>query len=107
MRMNFISVAALFFAVSAPMLAARYGRITQGALLVRDAGEIKLECPLKRTDVRASITGPLARVTVVQEFRNEAPDTVEAIYVFPLPHSAAVDSMNLLIGDRKVQGTIR
>lgn len=105
--MNSRSIAALFFAGVMPLLAAPRGRITQGALLPRGGPEGKLECPLRRTDVKASISGPLARVTVTQEFRNEAPDTIEAVYVFPLPHNAAVDNMNLMVGDRTVRGAIR
>ena len=105
--MKILAVPALFLAATAPLLAAKPNRITQGALLIRGGTEVKLECPLKRTDVKASITGPLARVTVTQEFRNQATDTIEAVYVFPLPHNAAVDNMNLLVGDRVVKGAIR
>jgi Ca-activated chloride channel family protein len=84
------------------------GKVTQGALLVRDTeGKPTLECPLKHTDVNAEITGPLARVTVVQEFQNTASDKVEAVYVFPLPHDAAVDRMTLKVGTRTVKGTIK
>jgi Ca-activated chloride channel family protein len=36
--------------------------------------------------VKADITGFMARVTVTQEFHNTAPDKIEAVYVFPLPH---------------------
>jgi Ca-activated chloride channel family protein len=82
--------------------------VTQGALLIRDTdGKPRLECPLKRTDVNAEISGFLARVTVTQEFENTATDKVEAVYVFPLPHNAAVDSMTLHVGARTVKGAIK
>ena len=82
--------------------------ITQGALLIKDtSGQAKLECPLKRTDVKAEISGALSRVTVTQEFHNTAPDRIEAVYVFPLPHDAAVDRMTMRIGTRVVKGTIK
>ena len=82
--------------------------ITQGALLIKDnTGQAKLECPLKRTDVKAEISGPLSRVTVTQEFHNTAKDRIEAVYVFPLPHDAAVDRMTMHIGSRIVKGTIK
>ncbi|HET8549425.1 MAG TPA: VIT domain-containing protein, partial [Bryobacteraceae bacterium] len=87
---------------------AKNGGIGTGALLVRDVrGELALECPLKHTDVKAEISGPLARVHVVQQFENTAPDTVEAVYVFPLPHDAAVDQMDIQVGDRTIKGVIR
>lgn len=78
------------------------------ALLIRDRnGALVSECPLKRTDVKAEVSGPMARVTVTQEFENKASDTIEAVYVFPLPHNAAVDDMSLQVGARTVKGSIR
>ena len=47
------------------------------------------EFPLKHTDVHADVTGPVARVTVTQTFRNPFEETIEAVYVFPLPQDAA------------------
>src|SRR5688572_25758942 len=83
-------------------------RVTQGSLLMRDdRGGVTAECPLKRTDVKADIAGFLARVTVTQEFENTAKDKIEAVYVFPLPHKAAVDSMTMHVGDRVVKGLIK
>jgi Ca-activated chloride channel family protein len=65
-------------------------KITQGALqaLGRD-GQPRAECPLKHTDVKADVSGSLARVTVTQEFHNPFQEKIEAVYVFPLPQSAA------------------
>src|SRR5689334_73756 len=70
-------------------------------------GEIAGECSLKHTDVRAEITGFLARVTVTQEFENTSADKIEAVYTFPLSAKSAVDDMTMLIGDRVVKGTIK
>ena len=64
-------------------------------------------CPLKHTDVKASISGFIARVDVVQEFENPAKDKIEAVYTFPLPPGAAVDSMTITAGDRVIQGKIK
>src|ERR1051325_7430372 len=80
---------------------------TSGALVVLDpTGKTKRQCPLKHTDVKAEISGFLSRVTVTQEFTNPFPDKIEAIYTFPLPQSAAVDDMTMIIGERKVKGKI-
>src|SRR4051794_27027966 len=77
------------------------GSVTEGTLLALDKqGQPNLECPLKHTDVKADISGFISRVTVTQQFQNTATDKVEAVYVFPLPHIAAVDSMDMYIGDR-------
>ena len=52
-------------------------------------------CPLKHTDVKAEISGPLARVTVTQEFENPFSEKIEAVYTFPLPPASAVDDMTM------------
>src|SRR5689334_15064045 len=70
-------------------------------------GEIIGECPLRHTDVKAEISGFLARVTVTQEFENSSPDKIEAVYTFPLSAKAAVDEMTMLVGERVVKGTIK
>lgn len=80
--------------------------ITQGALRVKTEGGV-VECPLRHTDVRADISGFIARVTVTQTFYNPFADKIEAVYVFPLPHTAAVDDMTMVIGDRKIVGVIK
>jgi Ca-activated chloride channel family protein len=104
-----LGAAVVLFTLAAPPESEAKGRkVHSGALLVRDArGELALECPLKHTDVKAEISGPLARVHVVQQFENTASDTVEAVYVFPLPHDAAVDQMDIQAGDRTIKGAIK
>jgi len=83
-------------------------KITQGALqAIGQDGQPRAECPLKRTDVKAAVSGSLARVTVTQEFHNPFQEKIEAVYVFPLPQSAAVDDMTMVVGDRTVKGKIK
>ncbi len=78
--------------------------VTQGQL--EAVGKASGTVPLKHTSVDARITGFLSRVTVTQEFENNFTDKIEAIYVFPLPDSAAVDSLVMRIGERTVRGKI-
>lgn len=81
---------------------------TQGTLRVVDRdGKVISECPLKHTDVQADISGFIARVTVTQEFVNQAKDKIEAVYVFPLPQMAAVDEMTMKVGKRTIRGIIK
>ena len=112
----FTGMAALaaFFALGSPSgVSAKsptrfQGPVTEGSLIGYDkSGVPSLECPLKHTDVKADVTGFLARVTVTQEFVNTAPDKIEAVYVFPLPHLAAVDTMDMYVGERHVKGLIK
>lgn len=99
--------------------------VTQGALRIVEAradrrdvkagdgvpekpeGFTVVECPLKHTDVQAEISGFLARVKVVQTFQNPLDRKIEAVYVFPLPHEAAVDAMTMIVGERRIVGTIQ
>lgn len=103
-----LSTSAVRAAVITPELAAAIEKnVTQGALrIVEDGGKI-VECPLKHTDVKADISGFLARVKVTQTFQNPTKEKIEAIYVFPLPHEAAVDDMTMLVGQRKIVGQIK
>lgn len=82
-------------------------RTTEGSLHLLD-GDLKETglCPLKRTDVRADISGFVSRVTVTQTFQNPLNNAIEAIYTFPLPNDAAVDDMTIQIGERLVRGRI-
>jgi Ca-activated chloride channel family protein len=81
--------------------------VTQGALRIVQPGGGVVECPLKHTDVQAEVTGFIARVKVTQTFRNPTQEKIEAVYVFPLPHEAAVDDMTMVIGDRRIVGLIK
>lgn len=59
------------------------------------------------TSVEIAVSGPVARSTVRQTFRNGGSEWVEAVYVFPLPETAAVDRLRMRIGERLVEGEIR
>src|SRR5262245_43193465 len=83
-------------------------KTTQGALqILNKQGQPGGECPLKHTDVKVEITGHLARVNVTQLFNNTQAEKIEAVYVFPLPHNAAVDDMTMTVGDRIIKGKIK
>ncbi len=63
--------------------------------------------PLKHTEVRATVSGCIGTVDVKQEFANPYQKKIEAVYVFPLPHDAAVNEFIMTIGDRRIRGIIR
>jgi len=88
-------------------LAGLHQDVTQGALRVKKEDGGIVQCPLKHTDVEAEISGFIARVSVTQTFHNPLDETIEAVYVFPLPHKAAVDDMTMVIGDRRIVGVIK
>ena len=59
------------------------------------------------TEIDATVSGLVARVSVKQEFRNTGSNWVEGVYVFPLPDTAAVDRLRMHIGERFIEGEIR
>lgn len=80
---------------------------TAGSLMVGGPdGQLKGQCPLKHTSVKAEISGFLSRVVVTQNFENPFKEKIEAVYVFPLPQNAAVDDMTMVVGERVVRGKI-
>lgn len=79
-----------------------------GAMLGRlPQQEKEVPLPLKHTDVRASISAYIATVEVTQQFHNPYDQKIEAVYVFPLPHDAAVNEFVMSIGERRIRGIIR
>jgi Ca-activated chloride channel family protein len=82
------------------------GDIQTGSLLMRmSAGYVT--AVLLDTDVNVTVNGLVARVSVMQKFKNDSAEWAEGVYVFPLPEQAAVDHMRLYIGDRLIEGEIR
>lgn len=63
--------------------------------------------PLEGTTVRARVVGPVAEVEVRQRFRNPLDRTIEAVYLFPLPHEASVHRMEFRIRERVVKATVK
>jgi Ca-activated chloride channel family protein len=79
-----------------------------GALFFRTgtSGEY-LTAPQVETEVAIQVTGLIARTRVSQLFHNPGGDYVEGIYVFPLPEKAAVDRLEMRIGDRLIEGQVK
>ena len=63
--------------------------------------------PLDRLDVRASISGLVARTTVTAEYVNAHDTPLEATYIFPLPDRAAVTGMTMTADGRTVEAELQ
>ncbi len=79
--------------------------IGAGTLLFESGNGFDPAAPLS-TDVRMSVAGIVARVSVAQRFRNPGANWAEAVYAFPLPDDAAVDRLLMKIGERVIEGEI-
>lgn len=78
-----------------------------GMLWVEGEGDEPWLAPQVQSDVQLVVTGMIARARVEQVFENPSEQAVEAVYVFPLPDTAAVDGLTLTVGTRRIVGEIR
>ena len=70
-------------------------------------GRDEVIAPQLHSKVDIHITGPIARVRVVQTFSNPSDAWAEAVYTFPLPPDSAVDQLQIHIGERIIEGEIQ
>ncbi|HEV7921587.1 MAG TPA: marine proteobacterial sortase target protein, partial [Thermoanaerobaculia bacterium] len=82
--------------------------VDQAGLLIKTSQPgVYLQAPAVNTTVTLKAAGIIARGTVHQTFRNPTDHCVEAVYVFPLPDNAAVDTLIMRIGDRVIEGQVQ
>lgn len=106
MRLCLLMVLTVIALQSASANGTKLQDVQTGSLLMR-MSEGYVTATLLNTDVNIEVNGLVARVSVMQEFKNDGDEWVEGIYVFPLPDQAAVDQMRLYIGERFIEGEIR
>ena len=83
-------------------------KVTNGGYMQTEiAGDKTVALPLKHTDVDAEIAGMVSSVQVTQHFHNPYKKPIEAVYVFPLPHQAAIYDMTIKVGKRTIKGLIK
>ncbi len=63
--------------------------------------------PLQSTQVKTTIAGVIADVTVTQTYANSGTVPLEAIYVFPGSTRAAVHGLTLQVGERRIVAQIK
>ena len=80
---------------------------TGGLLMPSKRPGLFVEAPRLSSKVHIDVSGPIARVTVSQQFKNPSDGWAEGIYVFPLPENSAVDTLRMKIGDREIEGIIK
>jgi Ca-activated chloride channel family protein len=86
-----------------------------GVLEVREDGEDRegqprLFVPLKRTELRGEIAGPLASLHLIQVFgytKEDMGKVLEAVYRFPLPGDAAVTAVRVTFGEVEINAELK
>ncbi|MBK5259082.1 MAG: VWA domain-containing protein [Thermoanaerobaculia bacterium] len=87
---------------------ATLGEVEDSALLFKTAAPgVYAIAPRVSSEVEISVVGPIVRTRVRQTFMNTTKETVEGVYVFPLPELSAVDTLKMTIGSRIIEGVIR
>jgi Ca-activated chloride channel homolog len=81
-------------------------QLREGRLFFESDNEKTVTAPRLSQDVNITISGMIARVMVAQRFVNPSKNWIEATYVFPLPDESIVDHMNLMVGERRIEGKI-
>ena len=82
----------------------------EGVLLVATGGGAAARgeaLPVAGTHVAAYVAGFAAQVKVRQTFNNPFDRPLEAVYVFPLPHDAAVSDIQVVVGDHRIKSEIK
>jgi Ca-activated chloride channel family protein len=80
--------------------------IGAGELLWRSEDGL-VPLPLARTDLRIDVTGVVLRARMTQSFSNPLDETIDALYLFPLPEQAAVERVELRIGPRRIRAVVQ
>ena len=104
--LTLMSVIAMTLAAAAGVVSP--AQMGTGALLLKTNEPGKyVEAPRIATDFDITVTGPIARTRLTQQFRNPTNGWIEGTYVFPLPENAAVDTLKMVIGERIIVGDIK
>ncbi len=74
--------------------------------LVAQSGDTTVELPLLALEVNLDVTGLMARGSIVESFSNTTGRTIDALYMLPLPERAAVDTMVMQIGERRIVSVV-
>jgi Ca-activated chloride channel homolog len=109
-----ITLSLLLLAGAAARAAAQEGGgadlngLASGHMLLRDeVTGVYTPALMQASKVHFDISGMIATVTVEQSFRNVSQRWVEGVYGFPLPDTAAVRHLEMVVGERRIIGEIR
>jgi Ca-activated chloride channel family protein len=102
-----MALAAFIGSAGAAMPFVSPGDMTSGSLLLKSRDGKYLEAPRLGADYAVTISGPTGRTVLTQRFSNPADGWVEGVYVFPLPESAAVDTLKIVSGNRVIVGEVK
>lgn len=78
--------------------------------IVNEKGQGRQFVPLKRTELRGEVAGPLAALRLIQVYgysRDQCDQVLEALYRFPLPGDAAITRVRVRFGEVEIQAELK
>ena len=105
-----LAIAVLTFLYVSTAIANSEGTQTSvGELELRaaDQNSSMISALLLETKINGRIDGLITAITVEQQFANPTDQWQHGRYVFPLPPTAAIDSLTIRVGDRIIKGQIQ
>jgi len=75
--------------------------------MLRIKGDRKINVPLKRVNIDATIRSFVGDVKITQIFRNDETTSIEAVYCFPIEEQAAIYSFIAYIDDREIVAQLK
>lgn len=73
-----------------------------------EGGDSSVEkLPLKKTTTHVKLNGYIAQVEMIQTYRNQGTQPINATYIFPGSTHAAVNGMTMTIGERRIVAQIQ
>jgi Ca-activated chloride channel family protein len=106
MRWNRFSTAGLLLCLMMLTAGSAWSQCGCGLRLQPKQGP-PIEAPALGTAVEVRVSGIVARAKVTQIFKNPGQEWVTGVYLFPLPDGAAVDTLRLTVGGRKMEGVVQ
>jgi Ca-activated chloride channel homolog len=101
-------VASAVAAAEEPLPLVKMDNVKSAAMLLKTSQPgVYAVAPALKTDVRLHVRGIVLRGEVSQTFENTTPQCAEAVYAFPLPENAAVDTLRMTIGQRVIDGEVQ
>jgi len=86
--------------------AGRLGHVGAGELFWKsELGLVPL--PVVALEAELTVSGIMLRGRITQRFDNPTDEVIEVVYAYPLPAGAAVDHMEMRIGERHIVSEIR
>jgi Ca-activated chloride channel family protein len=87
---------------------ANYQEAERGSLFFQTNQDKGLSLsPSLSTKATIKVSGVVARTQLKQTFHNNSDQWVNGLYVFPLPENAALDHLQIQIGERIIEGQIK